>query len=68
MHNETSLPIHINELKSLMRQLVEINSKVDEDDTKAILLNSLSSRYDNVIFTLSQMPSQALDEMIETLM
>lgn len=51
-----------------MRQLVEIDSKIDEDDAKAILLNSLSSKYDNVIFTLNQMPYQSLDEMIVALM
>ena len=68
MDSETSLSTHINELRALMRQWSEINSKVDDDDAKAILLNSLSSKYDNVIFTLSQMPHQSLDEMIAALM
>ena len=68
MHSEISLSTHINELKALMRQLAEINSKIDEDDAKAILLNSLSSKYDNAIFTLSQMPSQSFDDMIAALM
>ena len=48
--------------------MAEIDSKIDEDDAKAILLNSLSSKYDNAIFTLSQMPSQSLHEMIAALM
>ena len=68
MSSETSLSTHINELKALMRQLTENNSKVDEDDAKAILLNSLSSKYNNAIFTLSQMPLQSLDGMIVSLM
>ena len=68
MESETSLSTHINELRAFMRQLSKINSKVDDDDAKAILLNSLSSKYDNVIFTLSQMPHQSLAEMIAALM
>jgi len=36
---------------------IDSDSKVDEDDAKAILLNSLSQKYDNVIFTLTQMPT-----------
>ena len=68
MHSEISLSTHINELKALMRQLAEIDSKIDEDDVKAILLNSLSSKYDNAIFTLNQMSYQSLDEMIVALM
>jgi hypothetical protein len=42
--------------------------KVDEDDAKAILLNSLSQKYDNVIFTLTQMPSRTLEDMISALL
>jgi hypothetical protein len=60
MHDEVSLSTHINDLKSLLAQLADIDSdsKVDEDDEKAILLNSLSKKYDNAIFTLTQMPSR----------
>jgi len=61
------LSSHINELKSLIRQFADIGIEVDEDDSKEILLNSLSSNYDNVIFTLSQIPSKTLDEMIASL-
>ena len=64
MHEETSLSAHINELKSLTRQLREIKAQVEEDDAKAILLNSLSSHYVNTIFTLSQLSTKTLDEMI----
>jgi hypothetical protein len=36
--------------------------------TKAILLNSIPSQYNNVIFTHSQLPSQTLEDMITTLL
>ena len=68
MYQETFLSAHINELKSLMRQLREIKAQVEEDDAKAILLNSLSSNYDNTIFTLSQLSTKSLDEMIAALL
>jgi hypothetical protein len=70
MHDEVSLSSHINNLKSLLAQLAEIDSesKVDEDDAKAILLNSLSQKYDNAIFTLTQMPSRTLEDMISALL
>jgi hypothetical protein len=48
--------------------LVEIGNKVDDDDAKAILLNSLPSTYDNLIFTLSQLSSRTFDDMITTLL
>jgi hypothetical protein len=67
MHAGISLNSQINELKSLIRQLGDTGIEVDEDDSKEILLNSLSSNYDNAIFTLSQMPSKTLDEMIASL-
>ena len=51
MHEEASLSSHINELKSIIRKLTMIGSKVNDDDAKAILLNSLPSTYDNAIFT-----------------
>jgi hypothetical protein len=68
MHEETRLSTHINELMSLLRQLAETGIKVDPDDAKAILLNSLSSKYNNVVFTLTQLPSQTLEEMVTSLL
>lgn len=68
MHNGVSLSTHINHLKLLIRQLEEIDVKVEEEDAKAILLNSLPSNYDNAIFTLSQFSSGSLDEMFATLL
>ena len=51
-----------------MRKLREFKAPVEEDDAKAILLNSLSSNYDNTIFTLSQLSTKSLDERITTLL
>jgi len=68
MHEETRLSTHINELMSLLRQLAETGIKVHPDDAKAILLNSLSSKYDNVVFTLTQLPSQTLEGMVTSLL
>ena len=51
-----------------MRQLTEVKATMEEEDAKAIVLNSLPSKYNNVIFTLSQMPSQTLEDMISSLL
>lgn len=68
IQEEILLSTHINELKSIMNQLAEIGSKKYEEDAKAILLNSLSSNYANVIFTSSQFSTRTLDEIIATLL
>jgi hypothetical protein len=44
---------HVNDLRSIIRQLVEVNEVVDEEDVKAILLNIFSSKYNSAILTLS---------------
>lgn len=49
MQEHTSLYTHINELKYIMNQLTGINTKIDEEDAKVKLLNSLSSNYHNII-------------------
>lgn len=54
---------HINNFKSLIRQLTEIGAKLEDEDAKTILLNSMPSSFNNVIFTLSKMSTQTLDEM-----
>ena len=51
-----------------MRQLAETGDKVELDDGKEVLLNSLSSKYSNVVFTLSQLSSQSLEEMVASLL
>ena len=59
MHDETSLSNHINDLMSLLSQLTQIGAAVDQEDAKAILLNSLY--YNNLVFPLSQMSSYSLE-------
>jgi hypothetical protein len=68
MSTEITMSSHINNLRSILRQLAEVKVVVDEEDAKAILLNSLPSKYNNVIFTLSQLPSQSLEDMIVALL
>jgi len=48
--------------------LAETGSKIDDEDARAILLNSLSSNYESIIFTLSQLSFKSLDEMIAALL
>ena len=68
MAADAKMSSHINELKALVKQLAEVGVKVEEDNQKAVLLNSLSSKYHNVVFTLSQLSAQSLDDMISTLL
>jgi hypothetical protein len=68
MSDEVTMSSHINNLRSLIRQLAEVKAMVEEEDAKAILLNNLPSKYNNVIFTLSQMSSQTLEDMISSLL
>ncbi|KAH9291517.1 hypothetical protein KI387_043295, partial [Taxus chinensis] len=68
MDDGVSMSSHINNLRSLIRQLAEVKAAIEDEDAKAILLNSLSSKYSNVVFTLSQIQSQSLDDMIAALL
>ncbi|KAH9291344.1 hypothetical protein KI387_043468, partial [Taxus chinensis] len=68
MDEGVSMSSHINNLRSLIRQLAEVKAAIEDEDAKAILLNSLSSKYSNVVFTLSQIQSQSLDDMIAALL
>jgi len=68
MHDETPLSNHINDLVSLFRKLAKIGAKVDTYDAKEILLNSISPKYSNIVFTLSQMSSQSLEGMVSSLL
>ncbi|KAH9288226.1 hypothetical protein KI387_032343, partial [Taxus chinensis] len=63
-----SMSSHINNLLSLIRQLAEVTTAIEDKDAKAILLNSLSSKYNNVVVTLCQFQSQSLDDMIVALL
>jgi hypothetical protein len=67
MAAKTIMSSHINDLKLLIRELVKVGAKVEEEDAKA-LLNCLPSTYNNVIFTLSQMSSHCLDDMVSSLL
>lgn len=40
-----------------MQQLSKVRLKVDENDAKAVLLKYLPTNYNNILFTLSQIPS-----------
>ena len=68
MHDEIGLSTHISELMSLFRKLVETGAKVEPYDAKAILLNSQYSKYSNVVFKLSHLSSQSLEEMVASLL
>ena len=70
MAAETTTSGHIKDLKSLIKHLAlaEVSSKIDEENVKDLLLNSLPSTYNNIVFTLSQWPSQSLDELISSLL
>jgi hypothetical protein len=68
MPAKATMSSQVNNLRSIIRQLVEVKVVVDVEDAKAILLDSLSSKYNGDIFTLSQLPSQSLDEMIAALL
>ncbi|KAH9298582.1 hypothetical protein KI387_030264, partial [Taxus chinensis] len=48
--------------------LAKVKALMDEEDSKAILLNNLPSSYSKVIFTLNQIPSQRLEDMISALL
>ena len=54
-------------MRSLNKQIVEINAIVDEEDVEAIVLNTFPYKYNNVILAFSQMPYQTLEDTISTL-
>jgi hypothetical protein len=65
---EVTMSSHINNLRYVLRQLTEVKVVVDEYNAKAFMLNSPLSKYENVIFTLSQLSSQSLEYMIPALL
>lgn len=67
MSDGITMSNHISNLRTLIKQLVEVGVVIDKDDAKAILLNSLASKYSNAVFTLSQMSSQNLEDVISAL-
>ena len=47
---------------------MEVGAKIKEEDIKSLLLNNLPSTYNYVNFTLNQLPSQHLDDIISSLL
>jgi hypothetical protein len=56
----------VNYLRSIIIYLVQVKAIVDEEDSKAIILNNFPPKYISSLFILSQLPSQSLDKMIAT--
>jgi hypothetical protein len=65
---EAAISSHINNLRSIIKHLAKFKETVDEEDPKAILLNSFLLKYNSDIFTMSELPSRSLDEMIAALL
>ncbi|KAH9290040.1 hypothetical protein KI387_034157, partial [Taxus chinensis] len=58
---------HISKFRSLLNQLVGINEKVNDDDAKTILFNSLPKKMSHVVFTLSKIKI-GLEGVVSTLL
>ena len=54
MNEGNNIVQHISTFRSLLNQLAGVNSKVDDDDAKAILLSSMPSSFDHIVFTLNK--------------
>jgi hypothetical protein len=59
---EATMSSHINNIRSIIRQLAKVKEVVAEEDANVVLMNSLPLEYSSAIFTLSQLPSQSLDQ------
>ena len=57
---------HISTFRSLLNQIAGVNSKVDDDDAKAILLSSMPSSFDHIVFTLNKM-NPSLETIVSSL-
>ena len=65
--NESDIIVqHISTFHSLLNQLAGVNSKVVDDDAKAILLSSMPSSFDHIVFTLNKM-NPSLETIISSL-
>lgn len=51
-------------MRSLIRQLEEVKDLIDFDDARDILLNSFPKKDNNIIFTLSQITFQNLENIL----
>jgi hypothetical protein len=68
MSKHESISSRVNAFKALIQQCAKVGVKVEEDEAKVVLINNLPSKYSNLIFTLSNIPSWSLKTMISTLM
>jgi hypothetical protein len=59
---------HAKNIRSIIKKLVEVRVVVDEEDSKAILLNHLPPKYNSVIFTPIHLLLHILEEMIAKLL
>ena len=66
MNEGDNIVQHISIVFSLLNQLAGVNSKVDDDDAKAILLRSMPSSFDHIVFTLNKM-NPSLETIISSL-
>jgi hypothetical protein len=66
MNEGDNIVQHISTFRSLLNQLAGVNSKVDDDDAKAILLSSMPSSFDHIVFTLNKM-NPSLETIISSL-
>jgi septin family protein len=67
MYVENNMSKHMNNLKLIIIKLAGVGTNVDEEDAKEILLNNFPSKYRNVFFTLTQMYSQTLEDILSLL-
>ena len=68
MNEDNSIVQHISTLCSLLNQHARIECTIDDDDAKTILLNSMPSSFDNIVFALNKLnPSPSLENVISYL-
>ena len=63
MPKEGTMSSHVDNLRSIIRQLVEVKAVVDAENAKAIFSNSLLPKYSSAIFSPSLHASQTLDKI-----
>lgn len=68
MNEGDNIVQHISTFRSLLNQLAGVNSKVDDDDAKVILVSSMPSSFDHIVFTLNKMnpsPKTIISSLID---
>lgn len=64
---DKDIAIHVNDLKNLMSQLASIELPISEDYAIAVLLASLNGNFDNLVTTLTNLPTITLEGIIQAL-